>query len=96
MITDIRCRDRYIKCIGKGLRDMDNLKRIFNKFEDLNDFAGYRQRKKYAEDILLTLEDKELDEETMDIIRYYQGKTADEAFIDGFRFGVKMLVECSV
>lgn len=75
---------------------MDNLKRIFDKFEDLNDFAGFKESRKYAEDILLSLEDKEIDGETMDIIRYYQGKTADEAFLDGFRFGIKMLMECSV
>lgn len=75
---------------------MDNLKRIFSRFKDLNDFAGFTEKKKYAEDILLSLEDKGIDEETMDIIRYYQGKTADEAFIDGFRFGIKMLMECSI
>ena len=75
---------------------MDNLKRIFSRFKDLNDFVGFTEKKKYAEDILLSLEDKGIDGETMDIIRYYQGKTADEAFIDGFRFGIKMLMECSV
>ena len=85
------------KAHRKGVKGtMDNLKRIFSRFKDLNDFVGFTEKKKYAEDILLSLEDKGIDGETMDIIRYYQGKTADEAFIDGFRFGIKMLMECSV
>lgn len=73
---------------------MDDLKRIFNRFEDLHEFAGFGYKKAYGKEAREALNGCGIDADTMDKILYYQGISTDEAFLDGFKFGIKLLVEC--
>ncbi len=72
---------------------MDSLERIFEKFEDVNEFAGFAPKKEYRADTKEEIREKVGSGDTMDLILYYQHCSTEEAFLDGFRFGMKFLVE---
>ena len=72
---------------------MDDLKRMFQRFEGMNDFAGFVPRKEYAAEAREEVRKKVTDGEVMDMILYYQCCSVDAAFLDGFRYGMKFLIE---
>lgn len=74
-------------------RKMDSLERIFEKFEDVNEFAGFAPKKEYRADTKEEIREKVGSGDTMDLILYYQHCSTEEAFLDGFRFGMKFLIE---
>ena len=72
---------------------MDSLERIFAKFEDVNEFAGFAPEKEYRADTKEEIREKVGNGDTMDLILYYQHCSTKEAFLDGFRSGMKFLIE---
>ena len=73
---------------------MDNLQRIYERFEDINDFAGYKKKKTYGWEHLQKFEELELDDNLMDLINAFQSDSTEEAYLDGVRFGMRFFIEC--
>ena len=73
---------------------MDNLQRIYEKFDDINDFAGYKPGKKYGAEYIPRFEELGLDDRLMDLINAFQVDSIEAAYLDGVRFGMKFLMEC--
>lgn len=73
---------------------MDNLQRIYERFEGINDFAGYVPKRRYGGKHLEELEELGLDDGLMDRISVFQGDSVEEAYLDGVRFGMKFILEC--
>ena len=73
---------------------MDNLQRIYERFEDINDFAGYGQRKAYGREYVPKFEELGLDDGLMDLINAFQSDSTGAAYLDGVRFGMRFFMEC--
>ena len=79
---------------------MKNLNRIYHKFEDANEFTGSDRQKRYGRNAYRKLEAYcqasygDRSDELLDLINGCRASAIDEAFLDGLRFGVKLLVEC--
>ena len=72
---------------------MRDLERIFSRFDDLNDFAAFEPKKEYEKEKREMIREKVGRGELMDLILDYQGFSVDAAFLDGFRYGMKFLIE---
>lgn len=79
-----------------------NIERIYQKFEDVNDFTGSDRRKKYGQDEYRELETycgrnyPDSMDELLDQINACLASAVDGAFQDGFCFGIKLLIECII
>ena len=73
---------------------MDNLQRFYERFEDLNDFAGYKTEKVYGWEYLQKFDELGVDDKLMDLINAFQSNSVTEAYLDGVRFGMKFFMEC--
>ena len=73
---------------------MDNLQRIYERFEDINDFAGYKTKKTYGLEHLKKFDELGLDDNLMDLINAFQSDSTEEAYLDGVRFGMRFFIEC--
>lgn len=81
------------KEVGQG---MDDIRRIYERFRDINDFAGLNPGRSYGWEVQEKMEDFEIDEKLMSLINEYLNVSVNEAFYDGFRFGMKFLMECVI
>ena len=86
-------RDRAVTR-KRGLVGMDNLQRIYERFEDINDFAGNKERKHYGREYLQKFEEIGLDDNLMDLINAFQSDSTEAAYLDGMRFGMRFFMEC--
>ena len=75
---------------------MDNLQRIYERFDDINDFAGYKPEKVYGWEYLQKFDELGVDDELMDMINAFQSESAEAAYLDGMRFGMKFILECLI
>ena len=73
---------------------MDNLQRIYERFEDINDFAGRKTKKAYGREHLEKFEELGLDDNLMDLINAFQSDSTGAAYLDGVRFGMRFVLEC--
>lgn len=73
---------------------MDNLRRIYERFDGINEFAGYNPEKVYAWEYLQKFDELGIDDKLMDLINAYQSDSTKEAFFDGFKFGMRFFMEC--
>lgn len=73
---------------------MDDLQRIYEKFENINEFAGYKPEKIYAWEYLPKFIEMGLSDEVLDLINEYQTASIEAAYLDGMRFGMKFFMEC--
>ena len=72
---------------------MNDLERIFERFDGLNDFAGFGTRREYETERWEMIREKVGKGDLMDLIMEYQLFSTDAAFLDGFRYGMKFLIE---
>lgn len=72
---------------------MNDLERIFGRFDDLNDFAGFGTKREYETERREMIREKVGKGDLMDLIMEYQFFSTDAAFLDGFRYGMKFLIE---
>ena len=69
---------------------MDNLQRIYERFEDINDFAGYKPEKAYyGWEYLQKFDELGVDDNLMDLINAFQSDSTGAAYLDGVRFGMR-------
>ena len=73
---------------------MDNLQRIYERFEDINDFTGYEPKKKYGREYVKKFEELGVQDELLDMINAFQSDSSEAAFLDGMRFGMRFFMEC--
>lgn len=73
---------------------MDNLQRIYERFEDISDFAGYKPKRSYGREHLEKFEELGLEDSLMDLINAFQSDSTEAAYLDGVRFGMKFFMEC--
>ena len=72
---------------------MNDLERIFERFDDLNDFAGFGEKREYEAERRELIRERVGKGDLMDLIMEYQFYSVDAAFLDGFRYGMKFLIE---
>ena len=61
---------------------MDNLQRIYERFEDINDFAGYKPEKTYGWEYLQKFDELGVDDNLMDLINAFQSDSTEAAYLD--------------
>ena len=71
----------------------DDVQRIYEKFDDLNDFAGYTTKRDYGREYLKEFEEQGMDDDMLDKINALRTDATEAAFLDGFRFGLRFLVQ---
>ena len=72
---------------------MNDLERIFERFDGLNDFAGFGEKRDYEAERREMIRERVGKGDLMDLIMEYQFYSVDAAFLDGFRYGMKFLIE---
>ena len=73
--------------------DKDDVQRIYEKFDDLNDFAGFSPKRNYGREYLKEFERQGLDDDMLDKINALRTDATEAACLDGFRFGMRFLVQ---
>ena len=71
----------------------DDVQRIYEKFDDLNDFAGYTTKRDYGREYLEAFEEQGMDDDLLDQVNALRSDTTEAAFLDGFRFGMCFLMQ---
>ena len=72
---------------------MDNLQRIYERFDDINDFAGYKPEKIYGWEYLQKFDELGVDDNLLDLINAFQSDSTEAAYLDGVRFGMRFFLE---